>query len=399
MSVTSDGASARESLRVLMLVPYPTMQGYLTRLVPLLVDQLRTLGCYVETERWSRHSDHEALLEKVVGRAADLRRIYARLRHGCFDVLFVTTAHNPVGLTRDIPLVLVTRRVCPHRVIEFHGSYSHHLSAPGHTLLKLASRVLVGACDATLVLSRQEKDEWSAFYPAGRFELVANPFSPEFVGTAGAPSDGEVGEGIALARPRWRSGVPTLLFVGRLIPEKGILDLVRAVARVNATTPCRLLVAGDGPTASAVSQTANELGIASNVELLGYVSGPDLARCYHEADAFVLPTYWAEGFPIVLCEAMSAGLPIVTTALRGAADRLEEGVNALFVPPRRSDLLAQALVHILAADHLRASMAANNLAKVKEFAPEVVAPQYLAILESVIGEHGAGPSTVAEVTS
>jgi len=97
-----------------------------------------------------------------------------------------------------------------------------------------------------------------------------------------------------------------------------------------------------------------------------------------------------------LLEAMSAGLPIVTTALRGAVDRLEEGVNALFVPPRRPDLLAEALGRILSDGDLRASMAANNLAKIKEFAPEAVAPQYVAILENVVGKRVAGTSAVAE---
>jgi len=246
----------------------------------------------------------------------------------------------------------------------------------------LASRVLVGACDAALVLSQEEKREWSAFYPAGRFEVVANPFVAEPVQAASAPA-------------RAGSGVRTLLFVGRRMPEKGVLDLVQAVALASATVPCKLLVAGDGPSASAMMEMAEQLGIADNVEMLGHVSGPNLARCYEEADALVLPSY-REGFPTVLLEAMSAGLPIVTTALRGAVDRLEEGVNALFVPPRRPDLLAQALARILSDSHLRALMAANNLAKIKEFAPDVVAPQYLAILESVVDEPTAATRAVAE---
>jgi len=382
-------------MRVLMLVPYPTIQGPLPKLVPLLVNQLRALGCDVETECWSRHSDHEALLEKVVGRAADLRRIHTRLRRSRFDVLYITTAHTWAGLTRDIPLVLATRGVCPHRVIQFHGSYSDQLSAPGPTLLKLASRLLVGASDATLVLSRQEKEEWSAFYPAGRFELVANPFSPESEGTTAAPSSSDVPGAADSARTRYRSGVPTILFVGRLMPEKGVFDLVQAVAQVNATVPCKLLVAGDGASSEAMFRMAEELGIAGRVEMLGHVSGPRLARCYLQADALVLPSY-REGFPTVLLEAMSDGLPIVTTRLRGAADRLQQGVNCLFVPPGRPDLLAGALGRILSDDQLRASMAANNLAKIKEFAPEAVAPQYLAILESVIGLHAAVPSNDAE---
>lgn len=395
VTVTSDHVGVNRVPRVLMLVPYPTIQGPLPKHVPLLVDGLRALGCDIETEYWSRHSDHESLLEKVVGRAGDLRRINARLRRRRFDVMYITTAHTWAGLMRDIPLVLLTKGVCPHRVVKFHGSFSGQLSAPGHSLLKMASRVLVSRCDACLVLSQEENGEWSAFCPAGRFEVVANAFTPELVGTA-PPAVGEIGRDTASASTSYRSGVPTLLFVGRLTPEKGILDLVQAVAHVNATLPCRLLVAGDGPSASAVLQAAGELGIAGNVGLLGYATGPDLAGCYREADAFVLPTYYAEGFPTVLLEAMSKGLPVITTRLRGAADRLEEGVNALFVPPRRPDLLAQALARILADDHLRASMAANNLAKVKEFAPDVVAPQYLAIFESVIGQATASPVTVAE---
>lgn len=389
MSAVGGLTRATGALRVLMLVPHPNIQGPLPKHVPLLVHNLRALGCDVETEYWSRHSDHESLLKRALGRAGDLRRIRARLRRRPFDVMYVTTAHNWAGLARDIPLVLATKRVCPHRVVKFHGSCSQHLSTSGHTLLKVASRVLIGACDATLVLSQQEKNEWSAFCPAGRFEVAPNLFSPELVGVTAASTGRDAGGTSASMDSRSRDRVPTLLFVGRLMPGKGILDVVRAVARVNATVPCRLLVAGDGPSASDVAQAVEQLGIGANVRLLGYVSGPELARCYGEADALVLPTYLPEGFPTVLLEAMSAGLPIVTTAVRGIADRLEEGVNALFVPPRQPDLLADALVRILSDGRLRASMAANNLAKIKEFAPDVVAPQYLAILESVVGRDTA----------
>ncbi len=396
MPVRRDVSRARRNLRMLMLVPYPTIQGPLPKIVPLLVDQFRTLGCDVETECWSRHSEQETLRDKAVGRAADLWRIFARLRRGRFDVLFITTAHNRGGVMRDVPLVLLTKLVCRHLVIQFHGSCSERLSAPGGSLFKFASRVLVGACDATLVLSRQEQAEWTAFYPAGRFELVALPFAPERAHDAVAPPLGNASAASASSRPRYRSASPTLLFVGRIMPEKGILDLIQALARVNATTACRLLVAGDGPSTSAVVRLAGALGVASSVELLGYLSGPDLAHCYQQADALVLPSY-SEGFPTVILEAMSAGLPIVTTALRGAVDRLEEDVNALFVPPGRPDLLAGALAHVLTDDRLRASMSAENIAKVLEFAPERVAPQYVDILRSVVfGDCGGASPRVAQ---
>src|SRR5665647_1221144 len=201
-------------VRVLMLVPYPTIQGPLPKIVPLLMEALRQLGCDVETECWSRHSDHESLLEKTLGRAGDLGRIRTRLRARRFDVLFITTAHTTAALTRDIPLVLATQRSCPHRVIQFHGSSSAQLSSHGHTVLRWASRLLISHCDAVLVLSEQERREWASFCPAGRFEVVANPFVPASGGTGlDGPAD-NTGRPEAAPQPRYRSGVPTILFVG-----------------------------------------------------------------------------------------------------------------------------------------------------------------------------------------
>ncbi len=379
------GRDTRRRTRVLMLVPYPAMLGPLPKIVPLLVEQLRALGCDLDTERWSRHAEHESLREKVLGRGADLLRISDRLRRGRFDVLYITTAHDPAGVLRDVPLVLLSRLWCPHRVIQFHGSWSDRLAAPGGTWFKLASRVLVGSCDATLVLSGEEKQEWSGFCPRARVEVVANPFVPEWP----PPEAIRLASTEAEGRPagRYRGGTPTLLYVGRLLRDKGVLDLLRALAEVRTSTACRLLVAGEGPESSAMRKDAARLHIAGDVDLLGYVSGAGLRRCYELADVLVLPSY-REGFPTVLLEAMSAGVPIVATGLRGAvgspAGRRERALR----PPRRPDLLARAVTRLLGDDELRAAMARRNLAKVAEFAPRAVAPRYLDIIESVAGVAG-----------
>lgn len=374
----------RRPPRILMLVPYPAMLGPLPKIVPLLVDQLRALGADLETERWSRHAEHESLHEKILGRATDLVRICARLSRGGFDVLYITTAHDPAGVMRDVPLALLSRLWCPHRVIQFHGSWSDHLAAPGHAWFKLASRVLVASCDATLVLSTQEQEEWSRFCPHARFEVVTNPFVPEWPRPEAGRHTGTKAGG-AEATGRYRGETPTLLYVGRLLRDKGVFDLLQALAQVCRSTSCRLLVAGVGPEASAMRRDTVRLGISDDVEFLGYVSGPALRHCYDLADALVLPSY-REGFPTVLLEAMSAGVPIVATGLRGTVDHLQDGVNALLVPPRRPDLLARAVARLIDDDDLRTAMARHNIAKLAEFAPEVVAPRYLDIVESVAGD-------------
>lgn len=359
-------------MRILMLVSHPNIRGPIPKHSPLLVEALRALGCEVITAPWGRHSGQEALLERIVGRAQDIARIRRTLTCERFDVMVVKTSHDWAALSRDIPLLLVTRRLCPRIVIQFHGGFSDRLVVPGYGLFKAASAWLLRLSDAALVLSSQEQRQWQQFYPTGRFYTVANPFQP---------ADVTPGE-LLWALPKEE---PVLLFVGRLIEAKGIFDLLNAMPRVLERTACHLVVAGDGADAQRVRECVERLGLSDHVTLTGYLLGGQLAMVYQVGDIFVLPTYYAEGFPTVIAEAMSAGLPIVTTRIRGAADHLREGVNALFVPLRDPEALARALARLLSDPSLREKMAQANQEKVKDFAPEIVTRHYLDVLEEVVG--------------
>jgi glycosyltransferase involved in cell wall biosynthesis len=96
-----------------------------------------------------------------------------------------------------------------------------------------------------------------------------------------------------------------------------------------------------------------------------------------------LPTSLPEGFPTAILEAMSAGLPLVTTASRGPADHLVDGQNALFVPAHDPPALARALIRLLRDDRLRREMGDANREKVREFDPDVVAVEYRTALERI----------------
>lgn len=355
-------------MRVLMLTAHPAIAGPLPKLAPLMIDEMRHLGCQVCTEPWSHRRERESYGVKLFERARDLWRIRRLLKTQPFDVMLVTTTHNWPALLRDIPLLAFTHRCCRARVLHFHGSMVDRLGRPGHWLLKLCSQWLVRRCDAVLVLSQEERDQWRAFSPGVRFEVVINPFVP--------PDS---------ARRHLRHGrgePPALLFVGRLVPQKGIFDLLEALRLVLEHRRCILRVAGQGSHEAAICRRVADLGLGGCVELVGYVHGEALAKLYASSDVFVLPSY-SEGFPTVISEAMSYGLPIVTSPIRGAVDLLSEGENALFVPPRRPDDLARALLRLLNDPGLCADMEKRNREKVKDFAPSVVVPRYVAIMRSL----------------
>ena len=102
---------------------------------------------------------------------------------------------------------------------------------------------------------------------------------------------------------RTRYQTPILLFVGRLVPYKGVDVLLRALTGIEATT----LLVGEGPLRTILETQARELGL-SRVHFLGEVSDAELTDLYHAADLFVLPSVTrAEAFGVVQLEAMACG--------------------------------------------------------------------------------------------
>jgi glycosyltransferase involved in cell wall biosynthesis len=368
----------RMTMRLLFLIAYPGIHGPLPKLAPLLIRGLRDCGLDVEVQHWSRHRENETLAEKLLGRAGDVWRVRAHLKARPVDAMLVTTSHNWPALIRDIPLVLLTSRLVPVTVLQFHGSRSDLLGKPGHRVLTSVSTWLARHASAVLLLSHEEVDEWRPWAGSTPLYLVRNPFVPPAL--PADPADPGVDDGA-------QEGVlPIALFVGRLEASKGVFDLLEAFAEAFRREPFVLVLAGHGD-AAAVRDAAHRLGIADAVELTGYLSGDAIYRAYAAADLFVLPSH-REGFPTVVLEAMAFGLPVVTTRIRGAADVLVDGENGLLVDVGDTARLAEALVCLVRDPQVRSSMGERNKVAVRDFAPEAVAPRYAALLHSLSREQG-----------
>lgn len=362
-----------------MLSPHPNVQGPIPRITTLLVRGLRAAGCEIEIAPWGRHSDTESLAAKLTGRFRDVLRVRALVSQRQFDAVVVKTSLERRSLLRDVPLLLAVRSRVAKLVFEFHGGNPDQLIGPGNHALKWASRLLLRRSDGALFLSGDEVRSAAAFCPGGRFAVIVNPFLP--ANHAPPPRNDP------------DSSSPTLIYASRLVTEKGIFDTLDAFAALRDRRPCRLVVAGTGAAAEAVASRVEALGLAADVRLAGQLPYDELVKEYRAADVFVLPTYWGEGFPTAITEAMDAGLPIVTTKIRGMADHLTEGVNAVFVPPRAPAALADALENLLADAALRARMSAANRAKVKDFEPEAAARLYLQALAAIGVDGEATPPT------
>ncbi len=179
----------------------------------------------------------------------------------------------------------------------------------------------------------------------------------------GMPSDAfQEGDGAAFrARHGIAPGQPTLVFVGRVAFEKNIEFLLRVVAelRQGGYPELVLIVAGEGPAQEALRRLGAALGLTENLRFVGYLArGAELASCYQAGDAFVFASR-TETQGLVLLEAMSLGVPVVSTAYMGTRDILAAGQGALVAEEDVAAFAAQ-VRRLLADSQLRARLGAEG---------------------------------------
>lgn len=156
-------------------------------------------------------------------------------------------------------------------------------------------------------------------------------------------------------RSRSSNGPFRVLYVGRFMPFKGLDTLIEAFYLLRRRrADVRLLLVGRGPTKELAEKKVKELGMMDQVEFLGQIPNhKGLVDAYNSADAFVLPSRSpAEGFGMVLLEAMACGLPVVATRVGGIPYVLGDGLYGKLVKPRDPYELASALDQIHNNDKL-----------------------------------------------
>jgi glycosyltransferase involved in cell wall biosynthesis len=175
---------------------------------------------------------------------------------------------------------------------------------------------------------------------------------------------------------RTRLGIPddafVVGFVGRIVRDKGVVELVEAWRSIRETSAhAHLLVLGPFEARDAVPEdTARALRADSRVHLVGTVFG--MPSWYAGMDVVVLPTY-REGFPNVALEAAAMRLPVVATRVAGCVDAVEHGTTGLLVPPRDPAVLVAAIQAYLLDPALRRDHGAAGRARVlAHFRPETV---------------------------
>lgn len=179
-----------------------------------------------------------------------------------------------------------------------------------------------------------------------------------------------------------------LLFVGTIMPRKGVRELVQAFGRVLAETKddVTLLIAGENHLDDAYTNSVHEeirtAAMQDRVELLGFVPHEELPGLYALADAFVMPSL-EEGFGMTVVEAMAAGTPVISTKVGGIDRVVESGVHGLLVNPGDVRGLTEAINCLIASQEKREQMGKRAETRARTFAWNRIGQQYISTYEEL----------------
>jgi glycogen synthase len=184
---------------------------------------------------------------------------------------------------------------------------------------------------------------------------------------------------------------PMLLFVGRMITQKGVPYLLDAMPLVLLKHPdAKLLLVGRGSALDGLKNKVSAMGLEKSVIFSGYLTEEMLKEAYGTCDLFVLPSVW-EVLPIAILEAMSSSKPVVCTSAGGNAELVKDGLNGYVVPVRSPEALAYGINALLDdPEKMKAMGRAGRRRSEDEFDWKLIAAKTRQVYEDLLMEKKKG---------
>jgi glycosyltransferase involved in cell wall biosynthesis len=320
-----------------------------------------------------------------------LRRLRPKVVHG----------HTPKGGL----LAMIAAWLCrvPVRVYHLHGLPMLTASGVKRRLLRWSEMVSCRLAHRVFCVSESLRDVALAERLERTEKLtVLLHGTINGVDAEGAFNSTKLGPSVRAA-VRLEHGIPpdalAVGFVGRLVPDKGVAELVAAWHLLRDEFPgLRLLVIGPAESHDPLPQAVQDLLREDRVHWSGEVPMEGMARVYQAMDVLALPTY-REGFGTVLIEAAAMELPTVATRIPGCVDAVRDGETGKLVPPRDARALAAALGAYLRDGELRRRHGtAGRVRALRDFRPEALSEalyrEYMRLLGDRAADSPSQPSAV-----
>jgi glycosyltransferase involved in cell wall biosynthesis len=179
------------------------------------------------------------------------------------------------------------------------------------------------------------------------------------------------------------TGPPLVAYAGRLVPEKGVEFLLRAMKQVVVSLPeSRLRIAGDGPQRSQLQRLVSNLGLDAHVSMVGHLASQQLEESLADVWVNAAPSLYEEPFPNTSIEAMMRGTAVVATSTGGSTEIVRDGSTGYLVAPGETGALAERLLRLLSDRKLAERMGARaRKIALGEFTVEQMVDKFLDLYE------------------
>lgn len=267
------------------------------------------------------------------------------------------TATADLSLIRDASFFLISKIFLRKVVCHFHGktAYSFFLRS---RLRRACLRIMFYLPDATIVLTPRIKEFYTSMMSAHKLYVMGNAIDVNaFALCARQPFDAQRRK---INRPAYRT-----LYSGRLTEEKGIWEALNAVLIMKERNlfDVQLMLLGTAESREMeleIKEFCVRNNLNDSVILLGAVYGKQKIDVFCGADVFLMPSH-IENMPLVILEAMAAGVPIVATSVGQVHDMVKDNVNGFLIEPGDAKQLAERTTQLLLDDELRRKIGQQNL--------------------------------------
>lgn len=272
------------------------------------------------------------------------------------DIVYMPVAQDRLAFLRDSLFLIPARLLRKKVIIHLHGGYFATFYRSASAPMKSLIRYCLGRSARAIVLGTSLKSMFEGILPVERIRIIPNGIPDSFRDVRNNPSNGHR---------------RTILFLSTLLKEKGVLDVLNALPTIaNLVPDVRAVFAGEWYRAEderAAREIVRDHKLESRVEFIGPVSPPRKFEVAREADVFVMPTcYKYEGHPYVILEAMSAGLPVVSTNVGCIPETVINDVTGFIVETGNGEELARRVASLLTDDDLRSRMGQASRARFLE---------------------------------
>lgn len=342
------------------------------------IEGLSALGYICRPVRYGRNNSSLNKINKLLGVMVKAVNIVKELYTFSPHILYLNSRFEPVATIRDYITVLAIKLLYKRKlkiVVKTHGSDASILQHKSFFYRRMVVPYLEKHVDAWFFLSNEEKEIIRQHNPrlAQKIFITANIVDP--------------GRSVASLEFRRKYSLDNdkfkVLFVGRIVREKGVFSLLESILLLDCKENCQFLFVGDGPDFKELVQLAETLGITAYTRFLGFIPDHECDHFYANADMLAFPTFFNEGFPMALFKSVAAGLPVITTRIRAAKDHLSAPENVLWVDGESPESVAEAIAVLYKNRGLRETMSANNRQIARKFSREYVCSEMSDVILSI----------------